>query len=253
MNIFRTLWLSLKDLFEDLFVLMVVNVLWVLINAPVGLAMALSVAANAGSSLLIALLLLGVLTIGPANAGLYTIAQRVAEGRTSSWRDFIAGLRAHAQLSWKVYGLWMFGFIIIIVNLQFYNQMANTLGSFLTILFLYFALIWIALLIYIGPLMILQNDKRIKTIARNASLMALGRPVFTLITLILMVVIVVLSALSTILPFVVTFAFLAIWGFRATLTLIAEAEARRLAAQEKAAQQQISAEKGRGGQIRPRD
>jgi hypothetical protein len=83
--------------------------------------------------------------------------------------------------------------------------------------------------------------------------MALGRPVFTLITLILMVVIVVLSALSTILPFVVTFAFLAIWGFRATLTLIAEAEARRVAAQEKVAKQQINAEKGRGGQIRPRE
>ena len=46
------------------------------------------------------------------------------------------------------------------------------------------------------------------------------------------------------------FAFLALWGFRATLTLIAEAEAR----QEKlAAAGNAPAAKGRGGQVRPRE
>ena len=34
MNILRTLWKSLKDLFEDLFILALVNILWILINAP---------------------------------------------------------------------------------------------------------------------------------------------------------------------------------------------------------------------------
>ena len=50
-----------------------------------------------------------------------------------------------------------------------------------------------------------------------------------------------------------TASFLAVWSFRAVLTLIAEAEARRTAAEEKAATINSPADKGRGGQIRPRE
>ncbi|MEO7913171.1 MAG: hypothetical protein ABIV47_26280, partial [Roseiflexaceae bacterium] len=104
MNIFRTLWKSLKDLFEDLFILALVNILWILINAP--LAVAGFFALNNPIALYI-VMLLSVLTLGPTNAGLYAIAERVADGRTSSWRDFVAGMRANPVLSWKVYGVWM--------------------------------------------------------------------------------------------------------------------------------------------------
>jgi hypothetical protein len=70
-------------------------------------------------------------------------------------------------------------------------------------------------------------------------------------------VIFVVSWFVLILPFLVTFAFLAVWSFRATKMLIADAEARRAALEEKAAAAAAGArpanEKGRGGQIRPRD
>jgi hypothetical protein len=85
--------------------------------------------------------------------------------------------------------------------------------------------------------------------------MTFGRPVFTLITLVLMAIIVVTSIWLPILLLLATFAFLAIWSFRATLTLIAEAEARRAEAAEKAAGANVrpNTDKGRGGQIRPRE
>jgi uncharacterized membrane protein YesL len=252
MNIFSTLWRSLKDLFEDLFVLAIVNLLWLLINAPLALALIFS-ASN--PALLYIVLLVGVLSLGPSNAGLYAIAERVTDGRTSSWRDFIAGVRAHPALSWKIYGLWMLGLIVILVNLQFYSGTPSTVFSFLYVLFLYFIVVWFGILIYIGPLMLIQTDKRIRTIARNAALMTFGRPLFTLITLVLMAIIVVASIFVPILLLVATCSFLALWSFRATLTLVAEAEARREAAAEKAAAAASRAnnEKGRGGQIRPRE
>src|SRR5262245_54429329 len=109
MNIFRTLWKSIKDLFEDLFVLAIVNLLWLLINAPLAVVAFLSLGNRVA---LYIVLLLGVLTLGPSTAGLYAVAERVTEGRTSSWRDFIAGLRAYPKLSWKVYGLWMLGLVV---------------------------------------------------------------------------------------------------------------------------------------------
>jgi uncharacterized membrane protein YesL len=252
MNIFTTLWRSIKDLFEDLFVLAIANILWVLINAPLAIAVLFSVG---NSALLYIVLLLGVLSLGPSNVGLFTIAERITEGRTSSWRDFIAGVRAYPSLSWKIYGLWMLGLIVILFNLQFYAGSANTLFSFLYVLFLYFTVVWFGLLIYIGPLMVLQTDKRIRTIARNAALMTFGRPIFTLVTLVLMAIIVVASIFVPLLLVVATFSFLALWSFRAALALIAEAEARREAAAEKAAAANIRAntDKGRSGQIRPRE
>src|SRR6266498_3873897 len=206
MNIFRTLWKALKDLFEDLFILALVNILWILINAPLAIA---AFFALSNSSALYIVMLLSVLTLGPSNAGLYAVAERVTDGRTSSWRDFFAGMRAYPVLSWKVYGLWMLGLIVILVNLQFYNLN--------------------------GPLMQLQTDKRIRTIARNAALMTFGRPLFTLVTLALMAIITFVSIWLPILLLLATVSFLAIWSFRAVLTLIAEAEARRTAAEEKAA------------------
>jgi uncharacterized membrane protein YesL len=250
MNIFRTFWKSVRELFDDLFILAIVNVLWLLINA---LALLIIVAAYLSGSfgLICVALLLSAISFGPSNAGLYTIAERVTEGRTSSWRDFIAGLRANAKLSWQVYGLWMLGLVVLLFNMQFYSLNGSQISVFLTVLFLYLLVVWLGILIYIGPLMLIQTDKRLRVIARNAALMTFGRPLFTLGTLILMAIIFVTSIWLVILLFLATVSFLALWGFRATLTLIAEAEARRNQAAEKATQ--ADAPKGRGGQVRPRD
>jgi uncharacterized membrane protein YesL len=250
MNIFRTLWKSLKDLFEDLFILALVNILWLLINALPAVA---AFFALRNPNALYLVMLVSVLTLGPSSAGLYAVAERVTDGRTSSWRDFFAGMRADPVLSWKVYGLWMLGLVVILVNLQFYSQNESTIAAFLRILFLYFAVVWFGFLMYIGPLLQLQTDKRIRTIARNAALMTFGRPLFTLVTLALMAIIVVASVWLPILLLLATVSFLAVWSFRAVLTLIAEAEARRAAAEEKAGAVKTTVDKGRGGQIRPRE
>jgi uncharacterized membrane protein YesL len=256
MAIFRVLWLSLKDVFDELFTLMAVNLLWVVLSAPLILVAVFLI--SAGSTAFgIIIALLAVLPLAPSNAGLYTIAQRVSEGRVIAWRLFFEGFRQYLRLSWQVYGLWAVGLILIISNLSFYSGGGAGLGAFVRILLLYLLLVWFGLLIYIGPLMILQTDKRLRVIARNAFLMVLGRPIFTLVTLILMALLgVALGTMLPILPFLLTFSFLAIWSFRATTALVADAEARRAAQEERAAttvSNPASTEKGRGGQVRPRD
>jgi uncharacterized membrane protein YesL len=255
MGTFRVFWLSIKDTFDEMFSLVVINLLWVLINAPLmGLAAFLIIEGATVPGIVV--LLLAVLLMAPANAGLYTVAQRVTEGRVVSWRLFFEGFREYLMLSWRVYGVWTLGLVLILSNMSFYARMGSNLGSFLLILFVYFLLVWVGLLIYIGPLMLLQSDKRIRVIARNAVFMVFGRPVFTLITLVLMALLgVVLGVVVPLLPLILTFMFLAIWSFRATTTLIAEAEARRAARQEQAAEaaNRANTDKGRSGQIRPRD
>jgi uncharacterized membrane protein YesL len=252
---FKVFWLAIKDTFDELFLLIGVNLLWALISLPL-IALAVLFVVSGATALAVVTLLLSTLLLGPAMAGLYTVAERISEGRTAKLGLFFEGLRTHARWSWQVYGAWMFGLLLIVVNLRFYAGMQSIVGTFLQVLFLYFFFIWMALLIYIGPLMVLQADKRLRVLARNAFLMTLGRPVFTFVTFVLMVLIIALSAFLTLPAFVITFSLLAIWGIRATNKLIKDAEERRTAMEAKAAaagQNQYSAEKGRGGQIRPRE
>jgi uncharacterized membrane protein YesL len=254
MSVFRVLWISIKDIFDELFSLVLINLIWVLICAPLVVIAVLLL--GTGATILGSIVaLLAVLPMAPANAGLYTVAQRVSEGRVFEWRLFFQGFRENLLLSWQVYGLWTLGLILIVSNLSFYNTMTSTLGSLLLVLFLYLLLVWYGLLIYIGPLMLIQTDKRLRIIARNAFLMVFGRPIFTLVTLAMMGAITALSFIVPILPLLLTFAFLALWSFRATTTLVADAEARRLARLEQTdpASGNPNTDKGRGGQIRPRE
>lgn len=252
MGVFKVLWSTIKDVFDELFALVVMNVIWVCVSMPLVL-IAFLLLAN-GFIVMAALVgVLAILPMAPANAGLYTAAQRVTEGRVFQWRVFFEGFRENLQLSWKVYGIWYLGLVLIISNLSFYATIDATYAAFLMIVFLYLLLVWYGLLIYIGPLMLIQVDKRIRIIARNALLMVFGRPVFTLLTMILMGAVVVLSTFVPVLPFLLTFSFLAHWSFRATTQLIEDAEARRQALEAKEQTATLNTEKGRGGQVRPRN
>lgn len=256
MGAFRVFWQAGKDLFDELFGLMLANLLWVLISVPLlGIAVALFI----GGSPIIAgiVALLAVLPLAPASAGLTLIAERVSEGRTFNWRLFFDGFRAPRVLAWQNYGLWMLGLVLILVNLGFYGGISSPIGAFLSVLFLYILLIWFSLLIYLGPLSVLQEDKRLRMIWRNAALLTLGRPVFTLLTALIMVILGALSVLIPLLLILIAPAFFAVWGFRATQAAIADAEERRRQFLEKQDAEAPGApanrEKGRGGQIRPRD
>jgi uncharacterized membrane protein YesL len=255
MGAFRVFWKAGRDLFDELFGLMFVNLLWMLISLPL-LAIAFWLFSTGFPIPAGIVALLGVLPLAPASAGLTLIAQRVTEGRTFDWRMFFDGFRELRVLSWQVYGIWMLGLILILVNLGFYGLIEGGIGAVLTILFLYILLIWFALLSYLGPLTVLQRDRRARMVWRNAAVLALGRPFFTLLTTVLMALIATLSVWIPLLLLLLTASFFAVWGFRATTTVIADAEERRRARDEQQAADggpPPNTEKGRGGQIRPRE
>jgi uncharacterized membrane protein YesL len=255
MGAFRVFWQAGRDLFDELFALMLANLLWLLISGPLlGVAVGLFIGNNPILAAIVALL--AVLPMAPANAGLTLIAERVSEGRSFSWRLFFEGFRAPRVFAWQIYGLWMLGLILILVNLGFYGDVASPVGAFLSVLFLYILLLWFALLIYLGPLSVLQTDRRVRTVWRNAAVLTLGRPIFTLLTALLMALLAALSVWVPLLLLLFTASFFAVWGFRATSASIAHAEERRRSREEQETENPgapPNREKGRGGQIRPRD
>ncbi|HMO58466.1 MAG TPA: hypothetical protein PKC19_13980, partial [Roseiflexaceae bacterium] len=172
-----------------------------------------------------------------------------------SWRLFFDGFRELRTLSWKAYLIWMAALILIIVNLAFYTQMAPPFNAFLVMLFFYILVLWCAMLIHLGPLLVLQERRSLRLIYRNALVLIFSRPIATLITMVLMTIILILSVIANLLPLlIITPALLSVWGFRSTATAIKESEERRQAAQEAQSNDPAvpGGEKGRGGQIRPR-
>lgn len=247
---FRVFFGATRDLFDEMLVMVGANVIWAIASLPL---FTIGLVASVYGDVMVGLpmLLLSVIPGGPATAGLLAMAERITEGRTVRMGLFFEGVRTYWKQSWIVFGLWMLGFALLLINVQLYPQLGTMLGTFLQVVCAYLLLIWMALLIYIGPLMILQVDKRVSFIARNALIMTMGRPVFTFVTLVLMGIVVVLSIISTLLPLIATASWLVIWSFRATRQQIADADAAR-EAREAASGEQATAER-RGGQVRPRD
>ena len=247
---FQVAWQAIRDLFEEMFKLVAINLIWALIGLPL-VALAVGVTLNGSPIVGPMVLVVAALLFGPATIGLYGMAERITDGRTVTIGLYFETIRSRWLQSWRVYVPWSIGLALALVNQQFYGELGGLVGPVVATLFLYLSLVWCGVLIYLGPLVVLQEDTRVRTIYRNAILMTLGRPLFTLLTLILMLASLALSVVVLLLLLVVTGSLLALWGMRATKRLIEDADARR-AALDPAEPSNASNEKGRGGQIRPR-
>jgi uncharacterized membrane protein YesL len=249
-NPFRALGSSLRDLFDDFLLLIICNLLWALLSLPLWLLA--YVLLGAGQPIAAAATaMIGVLPAGPATAGLFFVAHRVTEGLASKLGAFFTGVRRHARLGIILTGIGMGGLLVILFNLGFYLNVTNLFGGIMLGLWLYLLIFWLGLQIYVFPLAFLQEQPDLRTIARNAFLMAVGRPIFTILTLLLMGAFFLLSSFL-IAPLVLfSTAFLTVWATRATRTLIDEARRRREAA-DGTAPPAPDEERGRRGQVRPK-
>lgn len=251
-NPFRVLGSSLRDLFDDFLLLILCNLVWALMSLPLWIVAWILLLAGSAPAAAIAAIL-GALPAGAANGGLFAIAYRVVDGRASKLADFFAGVRENARVAMILTTIAVAGLVLILFNLGFYISVSNIFGGLMLGLWLYLLISWVGVLSYAFPLVFFQERPDLRLIARNAFLMALGRPVFTFLTLLLMAV---LLAISTYLvaPLVLfSVAFFAVWSTRATKALIDDARRRREAAEAKAQSGAApSEERGRKGQVRPK-
>lgn len=248
---FRTFWVALCDLVDELWVLMVCNLIWSLICLPL-LLLTLVLFSQGFVWLTIGSGLLAVLLLAATTVGLYNVAWRVAEGRAIHVRDFFEGMRRYMLVSWRTTGLWGSGLLIMLVNVQFYSRLSNLFGMVLTAFWLAALLIWLSMLLYLFPLLLIRPKTRWWVHMRYAFALVMGRPLFTLVTLALMLLVTLLTALLPVLPLVVTVVLLAQWSMRAALLLLKEAEAYHAASRPTLMNDGPLPEKGRKGQIRPK-
>ncbi len=121
-----------------------------------------------------------VVTAPQALAGLYTYLHKLAqEGAFPTFDDFWQGFRALAGPAWRWALLNAAAAVILAANLLFYRSIDTTAAS---VLFWFWAVVganWLALQGYVFPLLLLQEQPRIRTALRNALVIYLRHPLRT--------------------------------------------------------------------------
>lgn len=189
---------SLKDFYDELFLFVIINLLCFLLSIP-------------------------LITLAPALAGVYYVTNHLAHGRyRTEWRDFFVGFKQYLAKSWQVLLADLFLLLLIVSNIIFYNSMPNQIVRLVSILWLYLLAFWLGLQIYLFPLLMEQEDKRLLLIFRNAIVLTLKHPLFTIAFLLVILLLLVIS-LALVAPIVVLLiSLVAFLSNRALLTLIGE-------------------------------
>ena len=199
---FRAIGRSFRDWWDEMFLMVGINLVWALLALP-------------------------VVTLFPATMGAMSVASEKARGRRVEFELFWRGFRRYFGKSWALGAINSVVTILIVVNIVFYLQQPSWL-FYVTIIWLYVLLIWLGVIVYVFPLAIEQEDKGVKLIYRNAALLALGRPVFTLLVAIIQVLLLALSIVLSPLLLLVYIPLSSLISNHALLISLEEVEQRRL-------------------------
>ncbi|MEA3336074.1 MAG: hypothetical protein U9R25_09220 [Chloroflexota bacterium] len=157
MRSLKVIWSSFRSLYDELFLMIGLSLLW----------------------------WLAVVTIvagPPATTALASIGYRLGNGQRVGLDHAKESFLGHFWLSWKLGLAGLVGMAVIFGNIFFYNSLDNWLRT-LVILFLYLAIAWIAILLYVFPMPEAMETPGALDILRNAAIMALASPGFTFLIL----------------------------------------------------------------------
>ena len=197
MNPFRILWTSAANVYDNLFPMVGMNVIWFILTVPLvffilGLARLLGIILDQAFTIF-PVLAIAILMPSPASIGIHNYASQQVKDERVEFALFWSGLKA---LWWRASVLFLIGVvadILLFVNMRFYFEAGGVL-RYVAILWFYAFLLWSMMLLYMNPLLVEQSDKSFRLLIRNAFLLCLDNLVPSLIILIILFLVSVLSA-----------------------------------------------------------
>src|SRR5438445_1953933 len=181
----RTLWKALVGLYEETLVLVLGNLAALALNLPVGLALFLIGLPFAGTGeggsaqwllLTIAWMLLFLPT--PGNVALSGLALVAAGPDAPRFTQFRTSLRTHWQLALRCFLVSLIVLVALLANVYFYAVLSTGWLRFVSIVWLYGALFWLSMHLYLVPLLVYVAEPRLLDLYRRAALIALGHPAY---------------------------------------------------------------------------
>jgi hypothetical protein len=221
-EVLRITWQSTKALWGDLLILMLMNLATI---APVILAMfflyemAESLQADhlVLANILAVLAMIPLIPLPPAMAGLWNAANRVADELAIHWSDYFEGFRRYF---WKSLGLALINILVLVIlisNVWFYIPENNPLNLdpsinlAIQVFFLLLTVLWLAYQMYPMALLLEQEDQRLRIALRNAGVLFLTRPGFSILLALVFAIVIAISTCPLVVPwFLLTLSFIAV-------------------------------------------
>jgi len=200
-DIFRTFWEALNDFWDELFLLTLMNVVTVLLAIP-------------------------VVTLPPALAGLWNVANRVVNGKAISWSDYFEGFRRYF---WKAWGLALVNILVVVtllVNIWFYAQentpfaINENVSLLIQAFFVMASAMWLLYQMYPLAMLLEQENQQLRLALRNAAAVFLTNPLFSLVLGLWLLIMVIISTFLPLLWLLVTPALFAVVCNKAVLHLL---------------------------------
>ncbi len=221
-SVFRIFWKSVRDFWDELFILVLMN-------------------------LLTMILLLPVVTFPPALAGLWSVGNLIAQGKGIAWSDYFQGFKRYFGRSWLFAVLNILVLGLIFINVNFYVpdvvpiDMSLTVSMAIRTFFIFLGILWILYQMYPMAMLLEQEEQRVFLALRNAGVLLLANPGFTLVFGILLAVVGVVSVLLPALLAMLTLSFFAVACNNAVVHLLIPFR-ERLALEEAAEAEESGAE-----------
>ena len=188
---------SIRDLWEEFVLLVVLNLVWSLTAALPILALFLLKTPDPIWVLVVSLLLLIPLPV--ISGALCFVTNQISRGKAVGWREFPIGLRRYWGKSLVVGLINVVALVLIATNLQFYGIVLEGTWTTLAVgLWLILGVYWLLVQIFWFPMILELESERILLALRNALAMAIVTPGFTLALAVILVVVLALSIALTI-------------------------------------------------------
>lgn len=171
---FQAIWRSLRDAYEELFILIGANVLALLLFIP-------------------------LVTAPPALAGLHNLSFYIATEKRIELGFFWEGFKSYFLDSWKLTALNIVVFGVLGVDIWFYLGKMEGAWRVLGFAGLWLLLLWTVAQLYTFPLLVRQEERNLFLLLKNSILLTLAYPAFSLTTALLLIL---LTALSLVLPII---------------------------------------------------
>jgi hypothetical protein len=190
-------WQSLKDFWEDFVLLVLLNILWSLTAAlplvPLFSLGRTSLPWAAAWSLPL------LLPLPIVSGAICFVANQVTRAKAVGWGTFTTGLRRFWTKSLLVALINLVVLILLASNIQFYGViLQGTWTDFALSLWLILGLYWLIAQIFWFPMILELESEKILPALRNALLMVLIAPGFSLVLALLVALIVVMSILLSV-------------------------------------------------------
>lgn len=215
---FSVLWLTLKDTWEELYSLIIVNMAWffVVVGLPVLLLSLNNIVVSTAA------LALFVLLFPATIPGIYAVGNIVAHGKTFHFSDFLEGIKKYwwRGLLWFLANLIVI--LVIIADIRFYPMwLQSFFGIILGGMFMALFVFWCVMQMYFWPLLIEQDRPNLLRAWRNAALLVLANPFYAFFIAVFSLIFLAISIGLGLIPLAfVGMVVQAVLGNNAVLTLL---------------------------------